>query len=87
MFIYVYSGVICVGWVRTPLVEKQIDARAVEKKISKEEAIIDLLQEKEPSLRFSHVEHIGAMVVFLCSEAASNMTGVSIPMDGGWTAQ
>jgi 3-hydroxybutyrate dehydrogenase len=52
-----------------------------------EQATKDLLGEKEPSLRFTLPEHIGGLAVFLCSDAASNMTGGSISADGGWTAQ
>ena len=50
-------------------------------------AVRDLLAEKQPSLRTTKPEEIGALVQFLCSEAAANMTGVALPIDGGWTAQ
>lgn len=78
---------ICPGFVMTPLVEKQIDARAAERGVSKEEATRQLLEEKEPSGRFTSIEDIAAMALFLCSSAASNITGASLPLDGGWTAQ
>ncbi|MFB3916515.1 MAG: 3-hydroxybutyrate dehydrogenase [Terriglobales bacterium] len=78
---------ICPGWVRTPLVVKQIEARAESKRISLEAAQQELLMEKQPSGRFTTVEQIGALAVFLCSEAAANITGAPIPLDGGWTAQ
>ena len=78
---------ICPGFVMTPLVEKQIAARAVERDVSKEEATQQLLVEKEPSGRFTPIEDIAAMALFLCSSAASNITGASLPIDGGWTAQ
>ncbi|MBF0269408.1 MAG: 3-hydroxybutyrate dehydrogenase [Alphaproteobacteria bacterium] len=78
---------ICPGWVRTPLVEAQIVARAKAGDIEIEESGRRLLAEKQPSLRFTMPEQLGALAVFLCSEAASNMTGTSLPMDGGWTAQ
>jgi len=78
---------ICPGFVMTPLVEKQIDARAAERGASKEEAARQLLEEKEPSGRFTSIEDIAAMALFLCSSAASNITGASLPLDGGWTAQ
>ncbi|CAA6605144.1 D-beta-hydroxybutyrate dehydrogenase [Rhodospirillaceae bacterium LM-1] len=78
---------ICPGWVRTPLVEAQIVARAKEGGIEIEESGRRLLAEKQPSLRFTMPEQLGALAVFLCSEAAANMTGTSLPMDGGWTAQ
>jgi len=83
----VTCNAICPGWVRTPLVEKQIEARAAEKKISIAAATEDLLREKQPSLRFATVDQLGSLVVFLSSEAAGSMTGVSLPVDGAWTAQ
>lgn len=78
---------ICPGWVRTPLVEAQIEARAKAANIEIEESGRRLLSEKQPSLRFTSPEQLGALAVFLCSEGASNMTGTSLPVDGGWTAQ
>jgi 3-hydroxybutyrate dehydrogenase len=81
------SNCICPGWVLTPLVQKQIDALADRKGISIEEASRELLGEKQPSKRFSTPQQLGELAVFLCSEAASNMTGAALSMDGGWTAQ
>ncbi|MBV8125121.1 MAG: 3-hydroxybutyrate dehydrogenase [Paucibacter sp.] len=78
---------ICPGWVLTPLVQKQVDARAAEHKISNEEAKRELLAEKEPSLKFTTPEELGALAVFLCSDAAANVRGQAWAMDGGWTAQ
>jgi 3-hydroxybutyrate dehydrogenase len=78
---------ICPGWVRTPLVEKQIDDKAGLEKISKEEAANKLLGEKQPNRRFIAPESIGAMIVFLCSDHGASMTGEIITMDGGWVAQ
>jgi len=78
---------ICPGWVLTPLVQKQIDARAAEKKIPPEEAKLALLGEKQPSLEFVTPEQIGELAVFLCSEAAAQIRGASYSIDGGWTAQ
>jgi 3-hydroxybutyrate dehydrogenase len=78
---------ICPGWVLTPLVEAQIKDRASRKKISIEEAKLDLLSEKQPSHEFATPEQIGALVVFLCSEAAAQIRGAALPVDGGWTAQ
>jgi 3-hydroxybutyrate dehydrogenase len=78
---------ICPGWVRTPLVEAQIAALAKRNKISIAEATTELLAEKQPSLRFTEVEHLGALTLFLCSEAAANVTGTTQVMDGGWTAR
>ncbi len=78
---------ICPGWVLTPLVQKQIDAMAAEQKISNEEAKIKLLSEKQPSKQFVTPEELGAYLVFLCSDAAAQITGSAMTMDGGWTAQ
>jgi 3-hydroxybutyrate dehydrogenase len=78
---------ICPGWVLTGLVQKQIDARAAEKKISPEEAKVGLLGEKQPSLEFVTPEQIGELAVFLCSDAAAQIRGSSYSIDGGWTAQ
>ena len=78
---------ICPGWVRTPLVERQIQARAEAEGIDVERATRNLLLEKQPSGSFTTIDQIGALAVFLCTEAASNMTGASIPVDGGWLAQ
>lgn len=81
------ANAICPGWVRTPLVEAQISAVAKRDKISQEEAARSLLAEKQPSLKFTEVEDLGAMVVFLSSDAAANMTGAILTADGGWTSQ
>jgi 3-hydroxybutyrate dehydrogenase len=78
---------ICPGWVLTPLVQKQVDARAAEKGLSTEEAKKQLLGEKEPSMQFTTPEELGELAVFFCSEAAKNVRGVAWNMDGGWAAQ
>lgn len=78
---------ICPGWVHTPLVQKQIEDKAAAKGCSVAQATKDLLSEKEPTLRFTTPEQIGELVLFLCSDAASNITGTHISADGGWTAQ
>jgi 3-hydroxybutyrate dehydrogenase len=83
----VTCNAICPGWVLTGLVQKQIDARAAEKKISIEEAKVGLLAEKQPSLEFVTPEQIGELAVFLCSDAAAQIRGSSYSIDGGWTAQ
>jgi len=79
------SNAICPGWVKTPLVEKQIETRAIQKQLSIEQATADLLGEKQPSKKFTTPEQIGEMVVFLCSPSASNITGSIQLMDGAWT--
>ncbi|MGB8578931.1 MAG: 3-hydroxybutyrate dehydrogenase [Pseudolabrys sp.] len=78
---------ICPGWVLTPLVEKQIKERASRENISVDQAKNDLLSEKQPSHEFASPQQIGALTVFLCSEAAAQMRGAALPIDGGWTAQ
>ena len=78
---------ICPGWVLTPLVQKQIDARAARDGITAEKAKVDLLGEKQPSLQFTTPEQLGDLAVFLCSAAADNVRGVAWAVDGGWTAQ
>jgi len=83
----VTTNAICPGWVLTPLVQKQVDARAAQRNISDEEAKRELLAEKEPSLQFTTPDELGALAVFLCSDAAANIRGQAWAMDGGWTAQ
>ena len=78
---------ICPGWVRTELVEPQIVARAKSLGVAIEEGGRSMLAEKQPSRQFVTVEQLGEVVVFLCSPAASQITGVAFPVDGGWTAQ
>ena len=78
---------ICPGWVLTPLVQKQVDARAASAKVSEEEAKRQLLGEKEPSMQFTTPEELGALAVFFCSPAGNNIRGVAWNMDGGWVAQ
>jgi 3-hydroxybutyrate dehydrogenase len=78
---------ICPGWVRTPLVEKQILARAEREGLSLDAAQRALLAEKEPTLRFTAVEDIAAAVIFLAGPAGANITGTTLALDGGWTAR
>jgi 3-hydroxybutyrate dehydrogenase len=78
---------ICPGWTRTELIEPQIAARAAQMGVGAEEAACHLLAEKQPSRQFVTVEQLGQVAVFLCSDAAAQITGTSIPVDGGWTAQ
>ena len=83
----VTCNAICPGWVLTPLVQKQVDAKAAAQGISNADAIKQLLGEKEPSLQFTTPEELGALAVFFCSPAGNNVRGVAWNMDGGWTAQ
>lgn len=78
---------ICPGWVLTPLVQKQIDVIAAEEKIDNAAATEQLLSAKQPSKQFATPEEIGAMLVYLCSDAARQVTGAALTIDGGWTAQ
>ena len=83
----VTCNAICPGWVLTPLVQKQVDARAAASAISNQEATRQLLGEKEPSLQFTTPQELGALAVFFCSAAGNNVRGVAWNMDGGWVAQ
>ena len=83
----VTCNAICPGWVLTPLVQKQIDARAAQSGISPQQAKIDLVSEKQPSAEFVTTEQIGELAVFLCSPGADQVRGVAWAIDGGWTAQ
>lgn len=78
---------ICPGWVLTPLVQKQVDARAERDGVDDEEAKRRLLGEKQPSLQFVTPDQLAALAVFMCSPAADNVRGVAWNMDGGWVAQ
>ena len=78
---------ICPGWVLTPLVQKQIDDRAEREGISGKQAKAELLGEKQPSGEFATPEQMGALCVFLCSDAAAQIRGAALPVDGGWVAQ
>ncbi|MFL5122889.1 MAG: 3-hydroxybutyrate dehydrogenase [Microvirga sp.] len=77
---------ICPGYVWTPLVEAQIEGQAKSHGIPREEVIRDVLLAQQPNKRFATVEEIGALTVFLASEAAASITGTALPVDGGWTA-
>ncbi|KQW91562.1 3-hydroxybutyrate dehydrogenase [Massilia sp. Root418] len=78
---------ICPGWVLTPLVQKQIDDLAARSGLGADDARARLLGEKQPSQEFATPEQIGALAVFLCSEAAAQIRGAALNMDGGWAAQ
>jgi 3-hydroxybutyrate dehydrogenase len=78
---------ICPGWVLTPLVQKQVDARAAADGVDDAEAKRRLLAEKQPSLQFTTPEQLGELAVFLCTPAADNIRGAAFNVDGGWLAQ
>ena len=77
---------ICPGYVYTPLVEAQIDSQARAHGISREKVIHDVLLAQQPNKHFASVEELGALTVFLASDAAASITGTALPVDGGWTA-
>src|SRR5205085_12024161 len=77
---------ICPGWVLTPLVEKQIDDQARLNRLSREEVIPKVILERQPNKRFASTEELGALTVFLAGDAAASITGIALPVDGGWTA-
>ncbi len=83
----VTCNAICPGWVLTPLVQQQIDARAKASGKSAREEEIALLSEKQPMHQFTKPENIGALAVFLCSDGAETITGSTYSIDGGWVAQ
>lgn len=81
------ANAICPGWVLTPLVQKQVDAKAAAHGLTNEEATKLLLGEKEPSMQFTTPDELGELAMFFCSTAANNVRGVAWNMDGGWAAQ
>jgi 3-hydroxybutyrate dehydrogenase len=83
----VTCNAICPGWVLTPLVQLQIDARAKASGKTVKEAEVALVSEKQPMHSFTKPESIGALAVFLCGDAAATMTGSAYSIDGGWVAQ
>ena len=77
---------ICPGYVYTPLVEAQIEAQARAHGLPREQVVRDVLLAQQPNKRFASVEEIGALALFLASDAAASITGTALPVDGGWTA-
>jgi 3-hydroxybutyrate dehydrogenase len=77
---------VCPGYVYTPLVEAQIDGQAKAHGISRDQVIRDVLLAQQPNKRFATVEELGALAVFLSTDAAASITGIALPVDGGWTA-
>jgi 3-hydroxybutyrate dehydrogenase len=81
------ANAICPGYVWTPLVEGQVADTAKARGISEEEVKSDVLLKAQPTKEFTTVEQLGGLAVFLCADAACNITGAIMPADGGWTAQ
>jgi 3-hydroxybutyrate dehydrogenase len=78
---------ICPGYVRTPLVENQIDQQAAVHKMPREQVIKEVILASQPKKSFVEIEDLGALAVFLCSVHGQSVTGASFNMDGGWTAR
>ncbi|MCF8474168.1 MAG: 3-hydroxybutyrate dehydrogenase [Emcibacter sp.] len=78
---------ICPGYVRTPLVEGQIESQMKVHNMSREQVINDIFLAAQPNKRFVEVEELGQIAVFLCSPSANSINGISLPVEGGWTAR
>jgi 3-hydroxybutyrate dehydrogenase len=77
---------VCPGYVMTPLVEKQIPEQAKARGITEQQVITDVLLAAQPTKRFVTVEELAGVVTFLCTDHAKSITGITLPVDGGWTA-
>lgn len=78
---------ICPGYVRTPLVEGQIEAQSKAHHLPRDQVIREVILAAQPTKRFVEIEEVAALAIYLCSDAAKSITGTSIPIDGGWTAR
>jgi 3-hydroxybutyrate dehydrogenase len=81
------ANAICPGYVRTPLVEKQIPDQAKARGITEEQVVRDVILAAQPSKQFVKVEEVAALTAFLCSEGAKSITGAMLSIDGGWSAE
>src|SRR5262249_39479603 len=82
----VTCNAVCPGYVWTPLVEKQVDDQAKAHGISRDAVVRDVFLAEQPTKRFVTIEEVAATVAFLCSAGAASITGIALPIDGGWTA-
>jgi 3-hydroxybutyrate dehydrogenase len=80
------ANAICPGYVLTPLVEAQIPDTMKQYDMSREDVIRNVLLERQPSKEFATIKQLGGTAVYLCSDAAAQVTGTTISVDGGWTA-
>jgi len=80
------ANAICPGYVLTPLIDEQIPDTMKEYNMSREDVIKNVLLERQPSKEFATVEQLGGTALYLCSDAAAQVTGTTISVDGGWTA-
>ena len=78
---------ICPGYVRTPLVENQIEAQATAHKLPREQVTRDIILATQPTKRFIEIEEVAALALYLCGDVAKSITGASLAIDGGWTAR
>jgi len=78
---------ICPGYVLTPLVERQIEDHVLTRGITREDAINNIILERQPSKDFVKIDEIAALAVFLAGDLAASITGAAYSIDGGWTAQ
>jgi 3-hydroxybutyrate dehydrogenase len=83
----VTCNAICPGWVKTPLVEVQIRHFMDREGLGDEQAVSGLLRERKPGQRFTTADQVASAMLFLASDAANNITGINLAMDGGWTTQ